>query len=163
MDFLNNTEIVVGIGFVIFVGVLIYVGVPGLIARKLDERSIRIKAELDEARALRDEAQTLLASYERRQKEVKAQAEEIVVAARREAEKASEVAKEDIRKSVARRIQNATDQIAAAEHAAVRQIKDQAVAIATAAAADVMRARMKVEDAERLVDNAIADVRAKLH
>lgn len=163
MDFLNNTEIVVGIGFVIFLAVLVYYGVPGLIAAKLDERSVRIKAELDEARALRDEAQTLLASYERRQKEVKAQAEEIVVAARREAEKASEAAKEDIRKSVARRIQNATDQIAAAEQAAVRQIKDQAVTVATAAAADVMRLRMKAKDAERLVESAIADVRAKLH
>ena len=78
MDFLNNTDIVVAIGFVIFVGVLIYYGVPGMLARKLDERAVRIRAELDEARALRDEAQTLLASYERRQKEVRAQAEDIV-------------------------------------------------------------------------------------
>ena len=71
MDFLNNTNIVVAIGFVIFVGIMLYFGVPGLLARKLDERAVRIKAELDEARELRDEAQTLLASYERRQKEVK--------------------------------------------------------------------------------------------
>ncbi len=163
MDFLNNTEIVVGIGFVIFIAVLLYYRVPAMIAAKLDERAVRIRAELDEARALRDEAQTLLASYERRQREVKAQAEDIVTAARAEAEKASVAAKEDIRRSVARRMQAATEQIAAAEQAAVRQIKDRAVAVAVAAAADVLRSGIKAEDAGRLIDAAIDEVGAKLH
>jgi F-type H+-transporting ATPase subunit b len=163
MDFLNNTNIVVGIGFVIFVGVLIYFGVPGMISRKLDERAVRIKAELDEARALRDEAQTLLAGYERRQKEVKDQAADIVTAARAEAEKAAVAAKEDIRKSVARRMQTATEQVTAAEQAAVRQIRDRAVSVAVAAAADVLKAKMKADDANRLIDSAISEVGAKLH
>ena len=163
MDFLNNTNIVVAIGFAIFVGVLVYYGVPAMINRKLDERAVRIKAELDEARALRDEAQTLLAGYERRQKEVKAQAEDIVVAARREAEKAAEAAKEDIRKSMARRMQTAGEQIAAAEQAAVRSIKDQAVAVAVAAAADVLKGQIKADEGNRLIDAAIEEVGAKLH
>jgi F-type H+-transporting ATPase subunit b len=163
MEFLNNTNIVVAIGFVIFIGILLYVDVPGMITRKLDERAVRIRAELDEARALRDEAQSLLAGYERRQKEVKDQAADIVTAARAEAEKAAAVAKEDIRRSVARRLQTATEQIAAAEQAAVRQIKDRAVAVAVAASADVLRERMKEDDANRLIDGAIAEVGAKLH
>jgi F-type H+-transporting ATPase subunit b len=163
MDFLNNTEIVVAIGFVIFVGVLIYFGVPGMLTRALDARAVRIKAELDEARALRDEAQTLLAGYERRQKEVKAQAEDIVTAARAEAEKAAEAAKEDIRKSVARRLKTAAEQIAAAEQSAIRQIKDRAVTVAVAAAGDVLRENMKAADANRLIDAAISEVGDKLH
>jgi F-type H+-transporting ATPase subunit b len=163
MEFLNNTNIVVAIGFVIFLGILVYFGVPGMLTRKLDERAVRIKAELDEARALREEAQSLLAGYERRQKEVKAQAEEIVTAARVEAEKAAEAAKEDIRRSVARRMQTATEQIAAAEQAAVRQIKDRAAAVAVAAAGDVLRERMQADDANRLIDAAISEVGAKLH
>jgi F-type H+-transporting ATPase subunit b len=163
MAFLNNTEIVVAIGFVIFLGVLIYFGVPGLLARKLDERSVRIKAELDEARALREEAQTLLAAYERKQKEVRAQAEDIVVAARAEAEKAAVAAKEEIKRSVARRLQTATEQIAAAEQAAIREIKDRAVTVAVAAASDVIRARIGAADADRLIDAAIAEVGDKLH
>ncbi len=164
MDFLNNTEIVVGIGFVIFLGVLIYYGVPAMLARKLDERAVRIKAELDEARALRDEAQTLLAGYERRQKEVKAQAEDIVTAARAEAEKAAEAAKEDIRRSVARRLQTATEQIAAAEQARdPRRSRTSAVTVAVAAAGDVLRDRIKAADANRLIDAAIAEVGDKLH
>ena len=163
MEFLNNTNIVVAIGFVIFLGILVYFGVPGMLTRKLDERAVRIKAELDEARALREEAQSLLAGYERRQKEVKAQAEDIVRAARVEAEKAAEAAKEDIRRSVARRMQTATEQIAAAEQAAVRQIKDRAAAVAVAAAGDVLRQKMQAEDADRLIESAISEVGAKLH
>ena len=163
MDFLNNTEIVVGIGFVIFVGILIYFGVPGMITRALDARAVRIKQELDEARALRDEAQTLLAGYERRQKEVRAQAEDIVTAARAEAEKAAEAAKEDIRNSVARRLKTATEQIAAAEQGAIRQIKDQAVTVAIAAAGDVFRDHIKAADANKLIDSAISEVGEKLH
>lgn len=163
MGFLNNTEIVVSIGFVIFVGVLIYFRVPNLIAQKLDERAIRIKAELDEARALRDEAQTLLASYERRQAEVKAQAEDIVTAARAEAQRAAEQAKLDIAQSVERRMHTATEQIAAAEQAAVRQIRDEAVNVAIAAAGDVLRDNTKAQDANRLIDAAIREVGDKLH
>jgi F-type H+-transporting ATPase subunit b len=163
MEFLNNTNIVVAIGFAIFVGILLWFGLPRMLTRKLDERAVRIKAELDEARALREEAQTLLASYERRQKEVKAQAEDIVRAARAEAEKAAEVAKEDISRSVARRMQTATEQIAAAEQAAVRQIKERAAAVAVAAAGDVLRQKLQAEDADRLIDSAISEVGAKLH
>lgn len=163
MDFLNNTNIVVAIGFVIFVGILIYVGVPAMVTKKLDERAVRIRKELDEARALRDEAQSLLASYERRQKEVSVQAEEIVAAARVEAEKAAETAKEEIRRSVARRMQTAGEQIQAAEQAAIRQIKDRAVAVAVAAAGDVLKQRMKPGEADKLVDQAISEVGAKLH
>ena len=163
MDFLNNTEIVVAIGFVIFLGILVYYGVPGMVTKMLDARAVRIKQELDEARALRDEAQTLLAGYERRQKEVKAQAEDIVTAAKAEAEKAAEAAKEEIRNSGARRLKTATEQIAAAEQSAIRQIKDQAVTVAVAAAGDVMRERMKADDANRLIDSSIAEVGEKLH
>ena len=163
MDFLNNTDIVVGIGFVIFIGILVYFGVPKLIFGKLDERAVKIRSDLDEARALREEAQSLLASYERKQKEVAAQAEDIVSAARADAERAAEVAKEDIRKSVARRLQTATEQIDAAENAAIRQIKDRAVTVAIAAAGDVIRGGVTPKDADDLIDSAIREVGAKLH
>ena len=163
MDFLNNTNIVVAIGFVIFVAVLLYYRVPAMITRMLDARAVRIKQELDEARALRDEAQTLLAGFERRQKEVKALAEDIVTAARAEAEKAAEAAKEEIRNSVARRLKTATEQIAAAEQGAIRQIKDQAVSVAIAAVGEVLREKMKAADANRLIDAAISEVGEKLH
>lgn len=163
MDFLNNTDIVVAIGFALFVGVLVWAGVPGIISRKLDERAVKIRADLDEAKSLREEAQALLASFERRQKEVKGQAEEIVAAARLEAEKAAEAAKLDIRRTVARRVATATDQIEAAEKAAIRQIKDRAVTVAVAAAGDAIRGGLTKADADMMIDSAIAEVGAKLH
>lgn len=163
MDFLNNTDIVVGIGFVIFVAILLYFGLPRMIFAKLDERAVRIRSDLDEARALREEAQSLFASYERKQKEVAGQAEDIVAAARADAERAAEVAKEDIRRSVARRLQTATEQIDAAEKAAIRQIKDRAVTVAIAAAGDVIRSGVKPKDADDLIDSSIREVGAKLH
>ena len=163
MGFLNNTEIVVAIGFVIFIGILIYYKVPAMLAAKLDERSVRIRADLDEARALRDEAQALLAAYERRQKEVAVQAEEIVTAARQEALRAAEAAKVDIRATVDRRLATATEQITAAEQAAVREVKDRAVALAVAAAGDVLKAGLQPTDAEQLIARSIDEVGAKLH
>ena len=163
MDFLNNTEIVVAIGFLIFLAVLGYYKVPTMVLGKLDERAVKIKSDLDEARALREEAQALLASFERKQKDVAQQAEDIVAAARLDAEKAAIVAKEDIKRSVARRIQTATEQIESAEKAAVRQIKDRAVSIAVAAAGDVIRARIRPEESAALIDSSIDAVGAKLH
>lgn len=163
MSFLNNTNIVVGIGFLIFVGILLYYRVPAMLATRLDARAANIKRELEEARALREEAQSLLASFERKQKEVTAQAGEIVAAAKVEAERAAEVAKEDIKRTVARRLQTATDQIAAAEKAAIRQIRDRAVSVAVAAAAEVIGKDLKAADRSALVDQAIAEVGSKLH
>ena len=163
MDFLNNTDIVVAIGFLIFIGVLLYFGVPKLLTSRLDARASQISADIAEAKALRAEAEVLLASFDRRQKEVAAQAEAIVAAARHEAEQAAEQAKADIERSVARRLQAATEQITAAEQAAVRDIRDRAASVAVAAAGDVIRAGMGGDQADAMVEAAIREVGAKLH
>ena len=97
-----------------------------------------IKADLDEARALREEAKSILATYERRQKEVQEQADRIVSSAKEEAMAAAAQAKADLKASIARRLAAATDQIASAEAAAIRQVREQAVAVAIAAAGDVL-------------------------
>jgi F-type H+-transporting ATPase subunit b len=163
MQFLYNTDLVVAIGFVIFIGILLYFRVPGMIMSRLDSRAEQIRRDLEEARSLREEAQALLAQYERKQKEVKGQAEDIVKAARAEAEKAAEAGKAEIRRSVERRLRTATDQIEAAEAAAIREIRDRAAAVAVAAASEVIRARMSDADASSLVDASIAEVDSRLH
>lgn len=160
---LGNTNFVVLIAFLLFVGVLVYLKVPGLLGRKLDERADSIRAELDEARSLREEALALLADYERRQKEVEAQADRIVAHAREEATEAAEQAKADLQASVARRIRAAEDQIASAEAAALKDVRDKAVAVAIAAAGDVLAKRMTPADSDGLIGAAIAEVDAKLH
>ena len=160
---LNNTDFVVTIAFIVFIAILLYVKLPGKIAGLLDARAEGIKAELDEARKLREEAQTLLASYERKQKDVADQAGNIVATAKSEAEAAAAKAKEDLKASMARRLQAATDQIASAEAAAVKEVKDRAVTVAVRAAQNVLRDKIGADAASGLIDDAIKEVGNKLH
>ncbi|MDX2482842.1 MAG: F0F1 ATP synthase subunit B [Pseudodonghicola sp.] len=160
---LHNTNFVVLIAFIVFIGVLFYFKVPGMIGGALDNRAVGIKAELDEARALREEAQTLLASYERKQKDVQAQAERIVAHARTDAVAAAEQAKADLEKSIVRRLAAAEDKIVSAQTAAIKAVRDQAVTIAVAAANDVIAKQMSAAEGNKLIDGAIAEVDAKLH
>ena len=160
---LFNTDFVVLIGFLVFLSVLFYFKVPSMLGGLLDKRAEGIKAELDEARALREEAQTLLASYERKQREVADQAERIVAQAKADAEAAAEQARADLDRSIARRLQAAEDQIASAEDKAVRSVRNRAVEVAVAAAAETIGKGMKAADANTLIDNAIGEVERRLH
>ncbi|MEX0301622.1 MAG: F0F1 ATP synthase subunit B, partial [Leisingera sp.] len=160
---LSNTNLVVALAFILFIGILLFAKVPSLLAGQLDNRAEGIQKELDEARALREEAQTVLASYERKQQEVQAQADQIVAAARDEAARAAEQAKADLETSIARRLAAAQEQIASAEASAVKEVRDQAISIAVAAADQVISKQMTATEANKLIDAAIADVDAKLH
>lgn len=160
---LTNTNFVVLIAFLLFVAVLLYLKVPSLLGGLLDKRAEGIQGELDEARALREEAQSLLASYERKQKEVQEQAGRIVEHAKLEAAEAAEQAKADLKVSIARRLQAAEDQIASAEASAVKEVRDKAVTIAVASARDVIAKQMTAADGDKLIADAIGEVEAKLH
>lgn len=160
---LSNTDFVVAISFFLFVAVLFKFKVPSILGGLLDKRAEGIQAELDEARALREEAQSLLASYERKQLEVQEQADRIVAAAKEGAAEAAEQAKADLVTSIERRVQAARDQIASAETSAVNQVRDEAVRIAIKAASDVVAKEMSAAKAGSLIDDAIGTVQAKLH
>ena len=160
---LHNTDFVVLLAFILFIAVLFYFKVPGMIGKMLDKRAEDIKSELDEARRLREEAQTLLASYERKHKDVQEQAERIVAGAKEDARIAAEQAKIDLERSVARRLAAAEDQIGSAEAAAIKEVRDQAASVAVAAARTVIAAQMTAAEGNKLIDDAIAQVDTKLH
>jgi len=160
---LNNTNFVVLLAFLLFVGVLIYLKVPGLVTKQLDKRADGIRDELNEARALREEAQTILASYQRKQKEVGEQAERIVATAKAEAAVAAEQATVDLKASIARRLAAAEDQIASAQAAAVKEVRDTAITVAIGAASDVITKGMTAAEGNKLIEAAIKDAEAKLH
>lgn len=163
MSFFGDSNLVVTLSTVLFIALLFKLGVHKKIAGLLDARAEKIREELDEARRLREEAQTLLASYERKQKEVEGQAESIVASAKAEAERAAVAAKDDLERSIARRMKTAEDQIASAEASAMKEVRDRAVTVAIAAATDVIAAKMTAKTGNKLVDDAIAEVGAKLH
>ncbi|MBL4918723.1 F0F1 ATP synthase subunit B [Szabonella alba] len=160
---LGNTDFIVLISFLIFVGVLVKLGVPGKLGSMLDTRAAQIKSDLDEARALREEAKALLASYERKRKDVQDQADRIVTSARDEAKAAAEEGKAELQRAIARRLATAEDRIASAEAGAVRAVREQAVAVAIAAAGDVLAKQMTAETAAASIDEAIKTVDARLH
>ncbi len=160
---LRNTNFVVMIAFAIFIGIILYLGVPKMLGGLLDKRAAAIKAELDEAKSLREEAKALLASYEKKQTEVQAQAERILEAAKAEAAAAAEQAKADIVASVARRLAAAEDQIASAKASAVKEVRDQAIVVAIGAARDIISKQMTEAESNSLIDASIDDVGSKLH
>jgi F-type H+-transporting ATPase subunit b len=160
---LSNTNFIVLVSFLIFVGVLLKFGVPGMLTGMLDSRAAQIKAELDEARALREEAKTLLASYERKKKDVQEQADRIVANARDEALRAAAEAKEDLKRSIARRLAAAEDRITSAEKAAVREVRERAVQVAVSAAGEILARQSTADSAAASIDAAIAEVGKRLH
>lgn len=163
MSFFGNSDLVVALTTILFIALLVYLGVPKKIGGLLDARADKIKAELEEARRLREEAQTLLASYEKKQKEVEGLAEQIVANAKSEAENAAVQAKEDLKASIARRLKGAEDQIASAEASAVKEVRDRAIAVATQAASAVIAGKMSAAGGDDLIDASIQEVGAKLH
>ncbi|RMD49034.1 MAG: ATP F0F1 synthase subunit B [Alphaproteobacteria bacterium] len=160
---IENPHTVEWVGFLIFVAVLIYFKVPQVVARMLDQRAESIRRELDEARSIREEAQALLASVERKLREAAQKREDMIARAREDARLAAEQAKADLQKMVERRIRTAEEQIAAAEEAALKEVRNRAVEIAVAAAAEVIRERMTAKDANALIEQSIETVGRQLH
>lgn len=163
MSLLLDTNVIVAASFLAFVAILYYYGVHRFLGGMLDTRADRIRHELDEARRLREEAQKTFAEFERRRGDVEVQTREIIEHAKVEAENAAARAKEELQRSIERRLKAADEQIAMAETAAIRQVKDRAAQIAVAAAAEVMAAKMTGDISDRLVDDSIATVGNRLN
>lgn len=160
---LRNTNFIVLIAFLVFVGVLLYFKVPSKIGALLDQRAAGIRRDLDEAKRLREDAQEIYASFERRQRDVAGQAEQIVANARREAEAQATKAKADLKTSIERRLKAAEDQIASAESDAVRAVRDRAVQAAVAAASTLLAQQVSAGQRSAGIDDAIEDVARRLN
>jgi F-type H+-transporting ATPase subunit b len=163
MHLLAEAETWVAVAFVIFLGVLAYVGVPKLIAKALDDRAARIKAELDDARKLKDEAAALLAEYQRKRTAAEAEAESIIAGAKDEAARMAAEAKAKIEEFVARRTKMAEAKIAQAEAQAAADVRAAAAEAAVAAAEKILSAEAKGALAGELIAKGIDDVRKKLN
>ncbi len=160
---LHNAEFVVTVAFIVFVGLVIYLGVPKLLGGMLDKRAAQIRSELDEARHLREDARALLASYDAKMKEVADQSARIIATAKDEARAAGAQAKLDLQTSITRRLAAAEDQIESAVKAAEIAVRNQAIALSIQVAGEVLARQMTTDGAAASVDAAIAEVAAKLH
>ncbi|MDX2289256.1 MAG: F0F1 ATP synthase subunit B [Hyphomicrobiaceae bacterium] len=162
-DLINNPEIWVLVSFLIFCGILVYAGVPGMLAKSLDERADRIKHELDEARRLREEAQALLADYQKKARLAEDEAREIIEQARREAEALEKDTEKKLSDSMARRMKLAEEKIARAEAQAVSEVRSSAVEAAIAATEHILRTKATGAKASALIDESIQGLAAKIN
>ena len=158
-----NAEFWVAVAFVILMGVFAYVGVHKTVLKALDNRSARIKAELDDARRLKDEAAKVLADYKTRRASAEREAEEIITGAKAEAERIAAEAKAKMEDFVARRTKTAESKIALAEAQAVADVRAAAADAAIAAASTILSQSVKGQVADDLLAKGIAEVRQKLN
>jgi F-type H+-transporting ATPase subunit b len=158
-----EAEFWVAVAFVIFVGVLIYVGVPKMLLKALDDRAGRVQAELDEARRLKEEAQKLLAEYQGKQRQAETEAAAIIEGAKADAERIAADAKTKLEEFVARRTKMAETKIAQAEAQAVADVRAAAAEAAVSAAEKILSGSVKGKVADDLIARGIGEVKAKLN
>ncbi len=151
------------VGLIIFLAIVAYLKVPGMIAGQLDSRADKIRNELEEARKLREEAQQLLAEYQRKRKEAEAEAVGIVDAAKREAKALAADAKVKTEEYVTRRTAFAEQKIAQAERDAIAEVRGSAVDIAIEAARKVLGDKVDATTAGQLFKSSIDAVKTKLN
>jgi F-type H+-transporting ATPase subunit b len=163
IDLIYEPETWVAIAFLILVGLLVKLGVHNLLFKALDDRSARIKAELDEALKLRKEAEGVLAEYRRRQGEAEKTAESIILNARVEADRMAAEAQTKVEEFIARRTKMAETKIAQAEAQALADVRATAADVAIAAAEAILVKTTHGAAAEALVTQGIGDLKAKLN
>lgn len=151
------------VGLILFFAVIIYMKVPGKITGGLDNRAETIRTELEQARKLREEAQALLAEYQRKAREAEAEVEEIIDQAKREADAFGSEAKKRVEDYVASRTKMAEEKIAQAEAQAIREVRSLSADVAISASQRILAARARGATADGLINQAIADVKTKLH
>jgi F-type H+-transporting ATPase subunit b len=156
-------EFWVAVAFVIFVAVLIYVGVPKMMTKALDDRAKRVQDELNEARRLKEEAQKLLAEYQAKQRQADEEAAAIIAGAKAEAERFAAEAKVKMEEFVARRSKMAETKIAQAEAQAVADVRAAAAEAAVSAAEKILTDSVKGKVADDLLARGIGDVKTKLN
>ncbi|MEQ1866613.1 MAG: F0F1 ATP synthase subunit B [Micropepsaceae bacterium] len=153
----------VAVGTVLFIALLIWRKVPGMVAKMLDERAAGIKAELDEAKRLREEAEALLKQYRAKTAGAQQEAQAIIDAAKASTERMAADARVQLQQQLERRAKMAEQKIAQAEAEAIAEVRAVATAVAANASAAVIGQRMTDAKGDELIDGAIRDLRTKLH
>lgn len=147
----------------IFLAGMVYIKLPGMITKNLDDRAVKIRSDLDEARKLREEAQELLAEYQLKRKEAEKEAEAIIASAKREAVAFAEDAARKTTEFVERRTAVAEQKIEQAEAQALTEVRASAIDVAISAAEQIVAAKVTGTVASKLITQSIAEVKSKLN
>ena len=161
--FYTTPEFWVAVSFLVFVGILVKMGVPALITKALDDRADTVRKELDQARRLREEAQDLLADYQRKQRAADDEAKAIIEEARREAEAMKAESARALKEQLERRTRLAEEKIARAEAQAVSEVRAAAVDVAMSTAERLIAEKLATDGGADLLSRSIRDLKGKLN
>lgn len=162
MELLQDAHFWEGIGLALLIAALIWLKVPGMALKALDDRAHRIQAQLDEATKLRQEAERLLADIKTQREAAEQHAVEIVKQAQEEAGRLAEDSKVKLEEQIKRRGEMAERRIALAELQAAAEVKAAAADLAAQTAEAVLAARLAAASSDPLIDAAVAQVAVKL-
>ena len=151
------------VAFIGFISVLVYFKVPGMVTQALDARAEKIKKNLEEADALLKEAQDLLASYQKKQREAADEAQEIKARAKEEGKRIVENGRARLEDSLQRREKLAMDRITQAEASALDEIRARTVDIALDATRDLLADNLSDHKANAMLDDAIKELPGRLN
>lgn len=151
------------VAFLIVIGVFARAGLHKMMAAGLDKRANRIADEINEARKMREEAQELLAQYQRRQREAETEAAAIIEQAKKDAKILAAEARDKINAQMERRAKAAEDKIARAEAQALSEVRGRAADVAIEAAREIIRERMDTGAQNAFIEKSIAELRGKLN
>lgn len=160
MEFFGHAESWVLVSFLLFICLLVYLKVPKILMRLLDEHSIRVSMQLTEARKLREEAAAMLADYKKKQADAELQAADIMTNAKAEAEQFAIDARQKMTETLDRRTKQAMQKIAQAEATATKEVRARATDLAIAAAGNLIASQ---KSNPKLIAESIAAVKTKMN
>ncbi len=159
---LESAEFWVAVAFIAFVAGVFKPGRKAILGA-LDRRAMKIQSEIDEATRLREEAQAVLAAYQRKQREAAEETEEMLEYAKEEAELLRKRTLSELEEALGRRQQQALDHIAQAEAEAAQEVRNRAVDIAVAATMRILEENLDAKRGNDLIKAAIEELPKKLH
>ena len=160
---LSSLDFWVAVSFVGFIALIVYFKVPGKVTGALDDRAEAIRKELDEARRLREDAQAILADYQRKQRDAEREAESIIKQAKAEAKMMAEETRASLKDQLERRTELAQDKIARAEAQALNEVRTAAIDVAIAASERIIGDKLTPKAADKLIADSIGDLKTKLN
>ena len=160
MEFFHHAESWVLVSFILFVALLIYLRVPKILLRFLDEHSFRVSMQLTEARKLRDEAAAMLADYKKKQADAELLVADILAGAKSDAEQFAIDSRQKMTETLERRTKQAMQKIAQAEVAATKEVRARAADLAIAAAGNLIAGQ---KSNPKLIEESIAAVKSKMN
>jgi F-type H+-transporting ATPase subunit b len=159
MDFFYQPASWVFIAFIIFISIAIYLKVPNMVTKLLDEQISKIKNDLDDARKLKEDANSLLAEYERKIESANKEAENIINQAKNNAKSYEENSNKKVEEFILRSEKQSIEKIQQAQKSAIKKINEEIVNKSVEVAEKIISKNMNDQNNNKLFENSINQIK----